>query len=296
MIGQNPWTEVCEFVLRETLRGFREVYDQWNVTLQHWLDDILAGPIPDDWRARLDRFVAETKEFGLEIEPDSIRTLEELIASHVKAGDETASGEHERALTAHDKPRDSFDPEEDFDRRLKSARRKLETLRQLLNVIGEKLDAAKQGENVDVDSEVGMIKEYLRGFNEDLEQARDLWLRYQLSADDIGRLTEMLNPASLGLPRFADEEQGRRALRQMTDIGKRLGQRDLALGAVETGLQWADTVGTVAGIAAGGGAIYTAGKVGGKWAVAKVIAGTVATVVADHYAEKGLAPLASMSR
>ena len=94
-------------------------------------------------------------------------------------------------------------------------------------VVGEKLDAAKLGDNVDIESEVGMIQEYLRGFNEDLEQARDLWLRYELSADDIGRLTEMLNPASLGLPRFADEEQGRRAFRQMAEIGKRLGQRDL---------------------------------------------------------------------
>ncbi len=59
-------------------------------------------------------------------------------------------------------------------------------------------------------------------------------------------------------------------------------------GAAETGLQTADTVGTVAGIAAGGGAVYTAAKTGGKWAVAKVVAGTVAAVVADYYAEKGL--------
>ena len=56
-----------------------------------------------------------------------------------------------------------------------------------------------------------MIREYLRGYNEDLKQARDLWSGYGLAADDIGRLTEMLGPASLGLPAFADEEQGQRA-------------------------------------------------------------------------------------
>ena len=98
-------------------------------------------------------------------------------------------------------------------------------------MVGEKLDAAKLGENIDIDSEVEMIEEYLRGFNEDLEAARDLWLRYGLASDDIGRLTEMLNPASLGLPRFADEDQGRRTLRQMEEIGKRLGRRDAAWGA-----------------------------------------------------------------
>ena len=87
MIGQNPWTEVCEFIVSETLRGLQELYDEWNVTLQQWLDDMLSGPIPDDWHARLDQFVAETEEFGLEIEPDSIRTLEELIASHAEGGD-----------------------------------------------------------------------------------------------------------------------------------------------------------------------------------------------------------------
>jgi hypothetical protein len=288
MIGQNPWTEVCEFIFSGMMRGFQELCDQWNVTLQQWLDDMLSGPIPDNWRSRLDQFVAETEEFGLEIEPDSIRTLEELIASHAEGGDKTDRREHEPALTAHEKPRDSFDAEGDFDRRLKSARRKLETLRQLLDVVGDKLDAAQLGGNVDVDSEVDMIGEYLRGYNEDLEAARDLWLRYGLAADDIGRLTEMLNPASLGLPRFADEEQGRRALRQTSEIGKRLGRRDAAWGAVETGLQTADTVGTVAVIAAGGGALYTAAKTGGKWAVVKLVAGTAAAAGAEYLAEKGL--------
>jgi hypothetical protein len=122
-----------------------------------------------------------------------------------------------------------------------------------------------------------MIEEYLRGYNEDLEAARAIWLRYDLPAADAARLEEMLNPSSLGLPRFVDEDEAKRAYRQLAQIGQRLGRRDFGLAVLENTLKTGEAVGTAAGIVAGGGAIYTAAKTGGRWAVVKVVVGGAAS-------------------
>src|SRR5580692_4031518 len=120
MITLNPWTEVAEFVIAESLQSLQIIYDQANATLQAWFDDILSGPIPDDWRTRLDQLVAEIEELGLEILPDSRQTLERLIASRVTRREPTARVEHEASLAAHDKPPALLDPIEGgkFDERL----------------------------------------------------------------------------------------------------------------------------------------------------------------------------------
>ena len=47
-------------------------------------------------------------------------------------------------------------------------------------------------------------------------------------------------------------------------------------------------MGTVAGIAAGGGILYTAAKKGGKWAVVKALAVAAAAAAAEQGVEKGL--------
>ena len=57
-------------------------------------------------------------------------------------------------MNGHDKPRDLFDAEGDFDTQLKSARRKLEGRSASSWMWSARLDAAKLGENIDIDSEV----------------------------------------------------------------------------------------------------------------------------------------------
>ena len=61
-------------IIRERLGAFRDALDAW-------LNGILAGPIPDDWRDQLDRFVQERAALGVGIRPHSIEALAQLIAS-----------------------------------------------------------------------------------------------------------------------------------------------------------------------------------------------------------------------
>ncbi len=61
-------------MIRERLGAFRDALDAW-------LNGILAGPIPDDWRDRLDRFVQERAALGVGIRPHSIEALAQLIES-----------------------------------------------------------------------------------------------------------------------------------------------------------------------------------------------------------------------
>ena len=75
----------AEAVVAALARGINQAIDRrverFAPKLQAWLGDMLDGPAPDDWRAQLDQFVAETKEMGLEITPDSIRAIEHRVKS-----------------------------------------------------------------------------------------------------------------------------------------------------------------------------------------------------------------------
>jgi hypothetical protein len=176
----------------------------------------------------------------------------------------------------------------EFSARLKSARASFEVLRHLLESAGEKLDALKTGEQADIDYQVAKTKEYLWRYNDDLEAARDLWLRFDLSEDDIAHLNEMLTPVSLGLPMFADDGQAARASQQINEIGERLRGRLAVWDSTVTAMKAAEVVGDVAGVLAGTGIIFKAVKTGGKWAVVKAVAAGAAAYSVDYAAEKGL--------
>jgi hypothetical protein len=186
----------------------------------------------------------------------------------------------------------NFDAQPLFDEKLKSARRHYTVISQLLEVLGEKLDAAKPDEDVDVDYEVGRIIEHLRLYSDDLEAARSLWLRYQLPDEAIGRLHEMHTPISLGLPPFFDDAQAARERKQTADIGRKLNRRLESLDSQISTLETIDTVGTAAGIVAGAGAIYSAVKVGGKYvvikSVGKAVGGAAIAAGVDYGAEQAL--------
>ncbi len=306
---------MCEFVIVESLRSLQEIYDHWNAMFQAWLNNLLSSPISENWHDEVARFVAETESLGLEISPDSIRAIEAIIESRIaSSGRFAADGPSVGALAReiepphvvsivpevsgpsqpHDQPaqvKPVGDPSREFSARLKSARASFEVLRQLLESAGEKLDALKIGEEADIDYEVEKIPWSTSGrYNDDLEAARDLWLRYDLFADDVARLNEMLTPASLGLPMFADEEQAARASQQIGEIGQRLRGRLAVWDSTITTMQVTETVGDVAGVLAGAGAVSQCGQglggTGGR--LSRRSRPCAAAYGADYLAEKGL--------
>ena len=91
-------------------------------------------------------------------------------------------------------------------------------LRATSEAAGEKIDAAKPGEEADVEYEADMVQKHLFLYNEDLAVARDLWLRFNLSGDANSRLIAMHTPVGLGLPMFASPAQAQRMGQQLAAI------------------------------------------------------------------------------
>ena len=56
--------------------------DRFRVSLGDWLYAMLNWPT-DDWREQLNLFVEHTRYYALIIEPDSIRTINDLFEAHV---------------------------------------------------------------------------------------------------------------------------------------------------------------------------------------------------------------------
>jgi len=84
----NPWHAVYDAIVTDALQSLQVVYDEFNVSLQEWLNDILNHPIPEDWRGEVARFVQQTERNGLEILPESIRSIEAIIESCIAGTDE----------------------------------------------------------------------------------------------------------------------------------------------------------------------------------------------------------------
>jgi hypothetical protein len=154
--------------------------------------------------------------------------------------------------------------------------------------VGQKLDAAKPGEEVDVEYDAAEVNEHLRLYNEDLAVARDVWLRMNLSSDGIARLTELHTPVGLGLPMFASPAQAERARQQRLAISRRLGEQNASMDAWVTGISTVELAANAAGIVAGAGILVVAAKKGGTWAVVKVAAAGAAVIAADKAADAGL--------
>jgi hypothetical protein len=101
-------------------------------------------------------------------------------------------------------------------------------------------------------------------------------------------MAKLLSPSHLGLPRIIDEQQDQRAMRQLLQMNARYHGRDKTMDRVVGGMKAVEWVGYGAGIAAGGGVLYTAAKKGGRWAVVKALAVAAAAAAAEQGAEKGL--------
>ncbi|HEX4143486.1 MAG TPA: hypothetical protein VHY91_08040 [Pirellulales bacterium] len=320
----NPWQAVYEAMVAHALRGLQVVYDEFNVALEEWLNDVVNHPIPEDWRKEVARFVQQTERNGLEILPESIRAIEAIIESCIAGTDEFArygpaprgpSRSQTRPPLVVTVAADASGPpakpqplpplvgypdipvgrrgpavnaERLFDEQLVSAKQHLAVLEQLLNAAGDKIDAAKPGEEADVEYEADMVHKHLFLYNEDLAVARDLWLRFNLSGDANSRLIEMHTPAGLGLPMFASPAQAERARQQGLAIGRRLRGNNASMDALVTGIAVTDTAATAAGILTGAGALIVAAKTTGRWAVIKMVAAGAAAIAADRAAEAGL--------
>jgi hypothetical protein len=173
-----------------------------------------------------------------------------------------------------------------FHQKLAVARRHLQEMRRILAALGQRLDKAKTGEEVDVEAEVAEIDNLIWSYHDALESAREAWLRNELSGRENDRLLTMPTPLSLGLPLFVDEGQAERAQRQQMEISRRLSGRDAMMDRVIFAMKVAEGAGTAAGILLGGGMVVAAYKQGGKWAVAKLLAKEAAGMAAGELAER----------
>jgi len=175
-----------------------------------------------------------------------------------------------------------------FDSKLDVAQACLDAMKEALEALGQKLDASKIDELVDIDSEVDAVEELIWRYNDSIESARGIWLRENLSADDNTRLLQMSTPASFGLPLFLDESQADRSRSQLLQISQRLGVNDRKRDYFYYMASGADLAGTGAGLLLGGGTIAKAAKTGGRWAVIKTVAVAAGASAVDYGAESGL--------
>jgi len=330
----NPWQEVYDAIVTNALQSLQVVYDEFNISLQEWLNDILNHPIPEDWRGEVARFVQQTERNGLEILPESIAVIEAIIESCIAGTDEFAEyGPAPRgparaapptqtvasvAIEAATPPvaagvreadeepakvepasgfvgypaipsnRRYFRAQPLFDEKLASAKQHLDELERLLKAAGDKIDAAKPDEEVDLGYEAEMVQKHLFLYNEDLAVARDLWLRFNLSGDGNSALIAMHTPAGLGLPMFASPAQAERARQQGLAISRRLNRQNASMDAVVTTVATVEVAANAASIVAGAGALIVAAKKGGTWAVVKTVAVGYAIYMDTKIAEVGL--------
>ena len=63
-------------------RPLHLIYNDFNVSLEAWLNEILNHPIAENWRDEVTRFVEQTERSGLDILPDSVRTIENAHRRH----------------------------------------------------------------------------------------------------------------------------------------------------------------------------------------------------------------------
>ncbi|MEX0675995.1 MAG: hypothetical protein WD063_02890 [Pirellulales bacterium] len=82
MADLDGWDKYYRCVIEETSRLVDEMLDRFRVSLGDFLYGMLNWPT-DDWGEQLNRFVEHTRYYGLIIEPESIRTIHDLIEARV---------------------------------------------------------------------------------------------------------------------------------------------------------------------------------------------------------------------
>jgi len=162
--------------------------------------------------------------------------------------------------------------EREFYQKLAEARRLLAEMERTVGLFAQKLDAAGDGESLEVDADLDTIETLIWKHNDVLESARDLWLREDLEGDTYNQLAIMSDPTSVGLPRFIDDDQPRRAKVQWERISARLDQRIAFLDDVIYAMEKIEQAGTIAGFLLGGGILFQAAKQGGKVLLVKTVA------------------------
>ena len=324
----NPWDAVCEAMVAHVLHALQVIYDDFNVSLERWLNDMVSHPIAEDWRGEVAAFVDETERKGLRILPASVRVIEALIESRIAGTGQFArfgpakrtsatavtsqprltvvASEAERQPaetkaqpapvgypdipTGHRGP--AVNAERLFDEKVASAKGHLNVLEQLLKAAGEKLDSAKPDEKVDLDYEAAMVDKHLFLYGEDIAVVRDLWLRFNLSGDANSRL---IASDQSDVARTAGVCQARTggagATADWCDRA-RLNQQNQANDQLADQLRGIEITGEVAGIAAGIGLFWQVFKQSGKWVAVKTLAATAATTgglaAVDYGVDRGL--------
>jgi hypothetical protein len=287
----REWEEVYRALVKEVLRGIEFALQPFANSLDAFLAELFSARLPSDWRERWHSFVAQQAELGFFVEPVSVEELETWIEQWARfcgllPSDVIAAG----SSAAGHKPVGSGKASEKFfDDKLALAQRQLEEIQRVLEALGPRLDAAREGESVDVETDVDRVEELIWCYHDALESARAEWLTEDLAGSAMERLQSLHTPASFGLPFYTDEQQVQRATQQERKINERLRRRNVVMDRVVAGAEVAETAGTVAGWALGGGAFLKAAKTGGRWAVvklaAKVAAGEAASRILDQAVE-----------
>ncbi len=181
---------------------------------------------------------------------------------------------------------DATDGKAYFNEQLALAAKQMEVLQQLGTTLHQKLATGQIGDCVNIEREVDDIESAIIRYNAALERACQTWLDYDLSREDNTRILSMKGPRTLGLPAFTSDNQERRAAHLAAKMGERSQARGRRMDLLVGGLTAADRIGTVAGVVSGAGMLVSAGKIGGKMAVAKVV-GTVVSKerVNDDFAD-----------
>ena len=154
----------------------------------------------------------EHSKHGLKHGPGNVVCSPPAPVAAASAVATTGSATVEHAIAAADRAQQArdgavrgaqdFRPEaaQFFDQRLAEARAYFDDLRRVLEALGDKLDAARMGMEVNVDAEVKMIEELIFRYNDAIESAGEAWLRDNLARRDNERL---LGGAEPGPARFA---------------------------------------------------------------------------------------------
>ena len=262
---------------------------------------LFSRRLPADWREQWHAFIAEQEAAGYRIEPQCVREFEDWIEAWARYCELLPVAETQAVSVAPaapeqppvvrralPRPTQTQIREQFFDQKLADAQASLDAIQQLLDEFGRRLDAAKLDETVDAEAEVDRCEALIWRYHDALESARAAWLRDDLSGEADARLAKLLSPSKFGLPRITDEQQDQRAMRQHMQMNARSHGRDKTMDRVVFGMEAVEWMGYGAGIAAGGGVLYTAAKKGGKWAVVKALTVAAAAAAAEQGVEAGL--------
>ena len=285
----------------EKLQLFAEALDEW-------LHDLFLNPTPD-WCDRFAHFLAEQEAAGYIVQPQSRQDLLDWLERWAVGDDGNAQqgGQADgarpdfvdealqnvgRRFTSPSRPfgksvqldevRKAIAGGALFIHKLREAQETLDEMERVLQALGQKLDAAEIGEEVEVESAVDAIEALIWSHHDALEKARGAWLQHNLSHFVYPRIEQVSSPTSLNLPKFVDEQQERRATQQIKQIGRRL---DLDLGLRDRGvtsMQVLEAAGMAANLLIGGGVLLQAARTGGKWTVVKTVAKVAAAGAVAH--------------